>query len=98
MGKKKYTVYPGSYIFLPIFLRLEVFIIKNVWDKEYNTSWLEEVKFLKDHGIRYSFVKEHDGISTYKYTKTLELFQTLALFYETIYYRNINQSKKEELS
>ena len=58
------------------------------FDKEYSTQWVAEKNWLSDHGIRYSFVKNINGIDTYKYTKTLELFRCLADFYENVYYRN----------
>lgn len=51
-------------------------------DKEYSTQWVEEMKFLKRNGIPYSFVKEINGITTYKYQKTKELFQLLSCFYD----------------
>lgn len=51
------------------------------FDKEYATNYLREVEYLSGKGIRYTFVKERDGVSTYKYTKTQELFEALCLFY-----------------
>ena len=51
------------------------------FDKEYSTQFKKEVEYLKSKGIYYSFVKNVDNISTYKYTKTPELFQTLVSFY-----------------
>lgn len=69
------------------FTRLECLKIESKFDKEYQTQWLSEVNYLRDHGIRYSFVKDLNGISTYKYKKTVMLFRTLADFYETIYYK-----------
>lgn len=51
------------------------------FDKEYSTQWNEERDYLKKLGIMYVFVKEVNGISTYKYTKTSELFNTLGIFY-----------------
>ena len=51
------------------------------WDKEYSTQYTPEMKYLKSKGINYSFVKEIEGVTTYKYTKTPELFQTLVYFY-----------------
>jgi len=51
------------------------------FDKEYSTQWKLEVEYLEKVGIRYVFVKEINGISTYKYTKTLELFNALGFFY-----------------
>ena len=50
-------------------------------DKEYSTQWVEEMKFLLEHNIKYSFVKTINGITTYKYTKTSELFNLLEIFY-----------------
>lgn len=54
---------------------------KTKFDKEYQTQYMQEVKFLEQHGIRYVFVKEINGISTFKYTKTEQLFKLLSLFY-----------------
>lgn len=52
------------------------------FDKEYSTQWLEEVDWLKEQGIRYTFVKTNESdVTTYKYTKTSELFKALAIFY-----------------
>lgn len=51
------------------------------FDKEYSTQWNEERDYLMKLGIMYTFVKEVNGISTYKYTKTSELFNTLGIFY-----------------
>ena len=51
------------------------------WDKEYSTQLVEEMKFLLEHNIKYTFVKVINGITTYKYTKTSELFKLLAIFY-----------------
>lgn len=51
------------------------------FDKEYSTQWIEEMKWLKDHGVRYEFVKTINGITTYKYKKTPELFKALEVFY-----------------
>lgn len=39
------------------------------------------MKFLQSLGIEYSFVKEVNGVTTYKYTKTSELFKALMDFY-----------------
>ena len=51
------------------------------FDKEYSTQYVPEMKYLQSKGINYSFVKEINGITTYKYTKTSELFKLLAIFY-----------------
>jgi len=57
-----------------------VFYIKK-FDKEYATQYPKEMKYLENIGIRYSFVKEINGITTYKYSKTPELFHALESFY-----------------
>ena len=51
------------------------------FDKEYSTQYTPEMKFLLEQGIKYTFVKEIDGVTTYKYEKTPELFKTLEIFY-----------------
>lgn len=56
-------------------------IDKKLFDSEYSTQWRDEVDFLKKNGINYTFVKRDNGISTYKYKKTSELFLKLAYFY-----------------
>lgn len=55
---------------------------KNIWDKEYQTSFLDEYLFLKKTGIRYEWVyKNENGISVWKYKKTKELWLALAEMY-----------------
>lgn len=54
---------------------------KKKWDKEYSTQYTPEMKYLQLKGINYSFVKEINGVTTYKYTKTSELFEALMDFY-----------------
>lgn len=55
---------------------------KKIWDKEYSTQYTPEMKFLQSKGINYSFVKEINGVTTYKYTKTSKLFEALMNFYK----------------
>lgn len=55
--------------------------MKKIFDKEYSTQYPLEMKYLLNKGIKYTFVKEVNGITTYKYTKTPELFNALELFY-----------------
>lgn len=55
------------------------------FDKEYSTQFVQEMKYLKLNGIDYSFVKEINGVTTYKYTKTSELFEALMCFYKNKY-------------
>lgn len=54
---------------------------KKIWDKEYSTQYVPEMKYLQSLGIEYSFVKEVNGVTTYKYTKTSKLFEALMNFY-----------------
>lgn len=58
--------------------------MKKIFDKEYNTQFIKEVQFLRQHNVKYSFVKIINGITTYKYIKTAELFYWLSVFYESI--------------
>lgn len=51
------------------------------FDKEYSTQFVSEMKFLLSMNIKYTFVKTINGVTTYKYTKTPELFKALELFY-----------------
>jgi hypothetical protein len=51
------------------------------FEKEYQTQWNAERDYLQEYGIKYVFVKEINGISTYKYTKNSELFKALSSFY-----------------
>jgi len=57
------------------------FIIYKKFDKEYSTQYPKEMKYLEGLGIKYSFVKEINGITTYKYAKTSKLFKALEFFY-----------------
>ena len=54
------------------------------FDKEYSTNWIKERDFLMSKGIRYVFVKEIDGVDTWKYIKDYKLFSALAEFYKKI--------------
>lgn len=51
------------------------------FDKEYSTQYVSEMKYLKECGIKYKFVKVIHGVTTYKYTKTSTLFNALSRFY-----------------
>lgn len=72
------------------FLRIPIFytftkgmkiIYETKFDKEYQTQYFAEVNFLTSKGIRYSFVKKINGLITYKYEKSKELFEALLEFY-----------------
>lgn len=59
------------------------------WDKQYNTSFIDEVIFLKSKKIRYEWVYTNEnGISVWKYKKTKELWQALAEMYSDIRYKS----------
>ena len=51
------------------------------YDKEYSTQYTPEKKFLESVGIKPAFTKVINEVTTYKYTKTPELFRALELFY-----------------
>lgn len=51
------------------------------YDKEYSTQYTPEKLYLSEHGINPSFIKIVNGVTTYKYTKSSELFELLAIFY-----------------
>ena len=54
---------------------------KTKFDKEYQTQWFDEVNYLEKNGIKYTFVKTVNGLSTFKFTKTKRLFELLSDFY-----------------
>lgn len=56
--------------------------MKKNFDYEYSTQYVKEMKYLESIGIKYIFVKNIDGITTYKYAKTSKLFKALSIFYE----------------
>lgn len=51
------------------------------WDIEYSTQYVPERNYLLQCGIKPSFVKIINEVTTYKYKKTSELFEALAIFY-----------------
>ena len=52
------------------------------FDKEYSTQFSPERDYLLKQGIKPSFIKVIDGTTTYKYTKTPDLFMALVSFYK----------------
>lgn len=52
------------------------------WDKEYSTQYTPEKEYLLTVGIKPTFVKVIDEITTYKYKKTRQLFEALSKFYK----------------
>lgn len=57
-------------------------------DHEYSCVWSEELKYLTQHGIRYTFVKVVDGVTVWKFKKNAILFNVLAEFYNNVYTSN----------
>lgn len=51
------------------------------FDSEYSTQYVKEMQYLLQNNIKYVFVKDINGITTYKYKKTPELFKALEFFY-----------------
>ena len=52
------------------------------FDKEYSTSFIEEMQFLRKKGIRYTWVYiNEDGITVWKYTKEKRLWDALSEMY-----------------
>lgn len=51
------------------------------YDKEYSTQFSPEKDYLLSKGIKPSFIKVINNVTTYKYTKTSDLFKELAIFY-----------------
>ena len=55
---------------------------KSKWDKEYSTSFIDEVTFLTSKGIRYTWVyKNEDEISVWKFKKEKRLWDALSEMY-----------------
>ena len=52
------------------------------FDIEYFTQYSPEKDYLLENGIKPSFVKVINEVTTYKYKKTSALFKLLAIFYE----------------
>lgn len=74
----------------PIFLRLIIYMDnKSKWDKEYSTSFVNEVAFLKSKGIRYTWVyTNNEGISIWKFKKGKSLWDALSEMYSDKKYEN----------
>lgn len=51
------------------------------FDKEYSTQYTPEKEYLLSVGVKPSFVKVIDGVTTYKYAKCVKLFKALCVFY-----------------
>lgn len=55
-----------------------------VFDKEYATQWSLEHMYLDKCGIKHTFVKVNNGITTWKYKKNYRLFDALKNFYKNM--------------
>lgn len=51
------------------------------YDKEYSTQYTPEKEYLYNLGIKPSFIKVVNDVTTYKYVKTSDLFKALEVFY-----------------
>ena len=51
------------------------------WDIEYSTQYTPEKEYLLTVGIKPTFVKVINEVTTYKYKKTKQLFEALSHFY-----------------
>ena len=54
------------------------------FDVEYSTPFVSEMKYLKENGINYAFVKKINNVDVYKYKKTPELFHLLEEYFKKI--------------
>ena len=75
--------------------------IKNIenkkYDKEYATSFYDEVLYLRKHGIRYKWVYKNEyGISVWKYHKDNNLWLALTDMYSDQKYEINNIFKRKE--
>ena len=48
---------------------------------EYPCTYVKEYEFLKSKGFRYNFVKSFDGVTVWKYSKSVDLYDALKEFY-----------------
>lgn len=56
-------------------------------DHEYSCVWADEFNYLKEHDIKYTFVKIIDGTTVWKFKKTSDLFNKLSDFYKNVYFK-----------
>ncbi len=60
---------------------------KSKWDKEYQTSFIDEVVYLKSKGIRYTWIYANDeGLSVWKNKNEKRLWLALAEMYSNTKY------------
>lgn len=56
-------------------------MVKVKIDQEYATQYIPEKQYLWGCNVRPTFIKVINGVTTYKYEKTPELFSALVKFY-----------------
>lgn len=75
----------NSYInelYIPIFYDLERKEKIMKFDKEYSTSFIDEMQFLREKGIRYTWVYiNEEKVSVWKYKKEKRLWDALSELY-----------------
>lgn len=65
------------------------------FDKEYSTSFIEEMKFLRDRGIRYTWVYiNEEKVSVWKYKKEKKLWDALSEMYANNNYDAMAKNNK----
>lgn len=78
-----------NFWYIPFFYDMRNMERKLKWDKEFSTSFLDEVIFLKSKGIRYTWVyTNEDGISVWKFKKEKRLWDALSEMYSSEKYKN----------
>lgn len=55
------------------------------------------MNYLMMHGIRYTFVKEVDGVTVWKFAKDVRLFTVLAEFYQNVYSKREKTDRAKEI-
>lgn len=58
-------------------------IKRKYFDKEYSTTFLREIEYLKEQNIEPCYIKKVEDTVIYKFEKTKELFFALAKFYNS---------------
>lgn len=78
----------GENIVYSIWRHIDVLIViikcMKKFDIEYSTQYTPEKEYLMSVGIKPTFVKVINEVTTYKYKKTPELFKYLEIFYAKI--------------
>ena len=63
------------------------------YDNEYSTASESEMRFLREHGIRYTWVfVNEEGCTVWKYKKELRLWEALTAMYSQSF-KNENNEK-----